>query len=71
MSGKPQEFDQNRYYGAEMMSLLLSLPEELVGDVEAVREGRLRLAKEDWVEGILKVLSVRLPSYLLAKRNVR
>lgn len=71
MSGKPQEFDQNRYYAAEMMSLLLSLPEELVGDVEAVREGRLRLAKEDWVEGILKVLSVRLPSYLLAKRNVR
>jgi len=60
MSGKPPELDQNRYYAAEMMSLLFSLPEELVGDVEGVREGRLRLAREGWVEGILKVLSVCL-----------
>ncbi|GAA5882380.1 hypothetical protein JCM16303_004097 [Sporobolomyces ruberrimus] len=58
LSKKPQEWDQNRYYAAEMMSLLLSLPEELVGNQERVREGRMRLAKEDgWLERILKILS--------------
>ncbi|GAA5942385.1 beta-catenin-like protein 1 [Sporobolomyces koalae] len=57
LTGKPQEWDQNRYYAAEMMSLALSLPEELVGNPNAVREARIRLAHDEWLEGLLKVLS--------------
>ncbi|GAA6021298.1 hypothetical protein JCM11491_005795 [Sporobolomyces phaffii] len=59
LAGKPQEWDQNRYYAAEMMSMLLSLPEELVGNADPVRTGRMRLASEDgWLERILEILSV-------------
>lgn len=47
------ELDQNRYYAAELLAIILG------GEVEGVREGRDRLAQEEGgVDGILKVLSV-------------
>ncbi|GAA5993172.1 hypothetical protein JCM10908_001323 [Rhodotorula pacifica] len=52
---KPTEYDQNRYYAAEMLALVLSLPPELV---EGVNEARQRVGKEGWVDALLKVLSV-------------
>lgn len=60
LADKPAEWDQNRYYAAEMMSLVLSLPEQVVANANAVRQGRMRLAddKEGGLEGILKILSV-------------
>ncbi|GAA6041742.1 hypothetical protein JCM8097_008308 [Rhodosporidiobolus ruineniae] len=50
------EYDQNRFYAAEMLALVLSLPWEVVA---GVREARMRVAEEgDGVETLLKVLSV-------------
>ncbi|ORY80665.1 Catenin-beta-like protein [Leucosporidium creatinivorum] len=47
----PADRDQNRYYAAEMLSLVLSLP------ADGVEEGRKRLADESHVDTLLKVLS--------------
>ncbi|GAA5875403.1 hypothetical protein JCM3774_002976 [Rhodotorula dairenensis] len=52
---KPAEYDQNRYYAAEMLALVLSLPPELV---DGVNEARQRVGTEGWVDAMLKVLSV-------------
>ncbi|GAA5974869.1 hypothetical protein JCM11641_008404 [Rhodosporidiobolus odoratus] len=54
------EYDQNRFYAAEMLALVLSLPWEVV---EGVREARMRVAQEDkermnGVDKLLKVISV-------------
>lgn len=53
---KPSEYDQNRYYAAEMLALVLSLPPELV---DGVNEARQRVGQEGGVDSLLKVLSVR------------
>ncbi|BGP18787.1 hypothetical protein JCM10213_003442 [Rhodosporidiobolus nylandii] len=50
---KPSEYDQNRFYAAEMLALVLSLPHEVV---EGVREARMRVGED--LDGLLKVLSV-------------
>ncbi|KAK4701104.1 beta-catenin-like protein 1, partial [Phenoliferia sp. Uapishka_3] len=47
----PSERDQNRFYAGEILSILLGL------SVEGIKEGRERLAKEDAVDGLLRVLS--------------
>ncbi|BGP53621.1 hypothetical protein JCM8202_002531 [Rhodotorula sphaerocarpa] len=52
---KPAEYDQNRFYAAEMLALVLSLPSEIV---EGVNDARQRLGSEGWVDSLLKVLSV-------------
>lgn len=52
---KPAEYDQNRYYAAEMLALVLSLPPELV---DGVNEARQRVGTEGWVDALLKVISV-------------
>ncbi|GAA5874921.1 hypothetical protein JCM8547_003611 [Rhodosporidiobolus lusitaniae] len=49
------EYDQNRFYAAEMLALVLSLPAEVVEDVN---EARMRIGEEDGVDALLKVLSV-------------
>jgi hypothetical protein len=46
--------DQNRFYAAELLSILLG------GDVEGALEGRERIAKEGAVDILLRVLSVCL-----------
>ncbi|SCV72575.1 BQ2448_4112 [Microbotryum intermedium] len=51
MDKKPADWDQNRYYAAEMLSLLLSLP------VDGVVEGRRSLAEQGHVDSLLKILS--------------
>lgn len=53
---RPAEYDQNRYYAAEMLALVLSLPPELV---DGVNEARQRVGTEGWVDALLKVVSVR------------
>jgi hypothetical protein len=53
---RPAEYDQNRYYAAEMLALVLSLPPELV---DGVNEARHRVGTEGWVDALLKVVSVR------------
>lgn len=45
--------DQNRFYAGEILSILLGL------GVDGIKEGRERLATEDAVDGLLRVLSVR------------
>jgi beta-catenin-like protein 1 len=55
-TSKPVEYDQNRFYAAEMFALVLSLPAEVV---QGVNEARQRVGSEGWVETLLKVLSVR------------
>ncbi|GAA5967955.1 hypothetical protein JCM8115_006583 [Rhodotorula mucilaginosa] len=52
---RPAEYDQNRYYAAEMLALVLSLPPELV---DGVNEARQRVGTEGWVDALLKVVSV-------------
>ncbi|GAA5841799.1 hypothetical protein JCM11251_004067 [Rhodosporidiobolus azoricus] len=54
-SGKPSDYDQNRFYAAEMLALVLSLPHEVV---EGVREARMRVGEEEGVDALLKVLSI-------------
>ncbi|GAA6003520.1 hypothetical protein JCM10207_000372 [Rhodosporidiobolus poonsookiae] len=54
-SNKPTEYDQNRWYAAEMLALVLSLPTEVVKGVD---EARMRVGEEDGVDALLKVLSV-------------
>ncbi|GAA5910145.1 hypothetical protein JCM6882_006528 [Rhodosporidiobolus microsporus] len=54
-SNKSDEFNQNRYYAAEMLALVLSLPHEVV---EGVNEARMRIGEEEGVDALLKVLSV-------------
>lgn len=54
----PAERDQNRFYTGEVLSILLGLA------VDGIKEGRERLATEDAVDGLLKVLSVSPPFYL-------
>ncbi|SCZ92549.1 BZ3500_MvSof-1268-A1-R1_Chr5-2g07967 [Microbotryum saponariae] len=51
MDKKPADWDQNRFYAAEMLSLLLSLP------VDGVAEGRKTLAEQGHVDALLKILS--------------
>ncbi|GEM09010.1 beta-catenin-like protein 1 [Rhodotorula toruloides] len=53
-TSKPVEYDQNRFYAAEMFALVLSLPAEVV---QGVNEARQRIGSEGWVEILLKVLS--------------
>ncbi|KAJ8296204.1 Beta-catenin-like protein 1 [Rhodotorula toruloides] len=53
-TSKPVEYDQNRFYAAEMFALVLSLPAEVV---QGVNEARQRVGSEGWVEILLKVLS--------------
>ncbi|BGP37572.1 hypothetical protein JCM10449v2_001489 [Rhodotorula kratochvilovae] len=52
---KPVEYDQNRFYAAEMLALVLSLPAEIV---DGVNEARQRVGTEGWVDSLLRVLSV-------------
>ncbi|GAA5847831.1 hypothetical protein JCM9279_006655 [Rhodotorula babjevae] len=52
---KPVEYDQNRYYAAEMLALVLSLPAEVV---DGENEARQRVGTEGWVDSLLKALSV-------------
>ncbi|GAA6052466.1 hypothetical protein JCM3770_001126 [Rhodotorula araucariae] len=52
---KPVEYDQNRFYAAEMLALVLSLPAEVV---DGVNEARQRVGTEGWVDTLLRVLSV-------------
>lgn len=56
----PSDRDQNRFYAAEMLSLVLSLA------VDGVAEARKRIADEEYVDNLLKVLSVRSPPSALA-----
>lgn len=53
---KPVEYEQNRFYAAEMLALVLSLPPEVVAGVD---EARYRVGKDGWMDQLLKVLSVR------------
>ncbi|GAA5864687.1 hypothetical protein JCM1840_002201 [Sporobolomyces johnsonii] len=55
LSNKPPEWDQNRYYAAEMLALVLSLPPEVV---DGVTDARMRVGEDGWVDALLKVLSV-------------
>lgn len=48
------ERDQNRFYAAELLAILLSTP------VDGISEGRKRIASEGAVDGLLKVVSVRV-----------
>ncbi|KAL8277930.1 hypothetical protein RQP46_009749 [Phenoliferia psychrophenolica] len=48
----PADRDQNRFYAGEILSILLGL------SVDGIKEGRERLATEDAVDGLLRVLSV-------------
>ncbi|GJN88169.1 hypothetical protein Rhopal_001134-T1 [Rhodotorula paludigena] len=52
---KPVEYEQNRFYAAEMLALVLSLPPEVV---DGVNEARYRVGKDGWMDQLLKVLSV-------------
>ncbi|GAA5922059.1 hypothetical protein JCM1841_003137 [Sporobolomyces salmonicolor] len=55
LSNKPPEWDQNRYYAAEMLALVLSLPPQVV---DAVIDARMRMGEDGWTDALLKVLSV-------------
>ncbi|GAA5966706.1 hypothetical protein JCM3765_007605 [Sporobolomyces pararoseus] len=68
MNDKPPEFDQNRFYSCEMLSLIWSLPLELIGGNgtdggggELLKKSRMRLVAEkkgEWLDGLLSILSV-------------
>lgn len=57
---EPAEREQNRYYAAEMLALLLSLQGvgAVPGESHGVGDARARLASEGHVDTLLKVLSV-------------
>ncbi|KAK4046878.1 hypothetical protein OIV83_005774 [Microbotryomycetes sp. JL201] len=48
---KPTEYDQNRFYAAEMLALVLSLP------LEGIERARSRIGDEGHVDTLLKTLS--------------
>ncbi|CEQ39227.1 SPOSA6832_00757 [Sporobolomyces salmonicolor] len=68
LSNKPPEWDQNRYYAAEMLALVLSLPPQVV---DAVIDARMRVGEDGWTDALLKVLSVRCLASLVLSAHHR